>query len=308
MKTEHKRNGIGAGAIVAAVVVVILIAGAGYFIFAPGSTATTTSSTSLTTTTSTTSPTTSTTTTSSTTTSSTASGGQTMTVDLPSGVGSNQALNFSPASLTVAPGTTIDFVSQDTATHDIDFTSVPSGSTVAQGTTSPNLKNGNSYSVTLTTPGTYTYVCDYHTWMKGTIVVGGSGTTTGSTSTTSTTSTSSTTTSSTNSTATSTSSGGSKTVVTMPAGVGADMTANFAPASITVVVGVNNTIVWTNDDTAVHNVDFQSGPSGATLTTSVNVRNGQSTPAITLTIPGTYTYVCDYHTWMKGTIIVVAAA
>jgi plastocyanin len=311
MKTEHKRNGIGAGAVVAAVVVVILIAGAGYFIFAPGSSSSTTTSTSLTTTTSTTpttsTTTTSTTTTSSTTTSTTASGAQTVTVDLPSGVGSNQQLNFSPASLTVAVGTTIDFVSQDTATHDIDFTSVPTGSTVAQGTTSPNLKNGNSYTVTLTTPGTYTYVCDYHNWMKGTIVVGGSGTTT----TTSSTSTTSTTTSSsaTSTTTKSTSSGSSTTVVTMPAGVGADMTATFSPATITVVVGVNNTIVWTNDDTAVHNVDFQTGPSGATLpSTSVNVRNGQSTPAITLTVPGTYTYVCDYHNWMKATIVVVAAA
>ena len=98
-------------------------------------------------------------------------------------------------------------------------------------------------------------------------------------------------------------------MVTMPSGVGDNMQLNFAPVSITVVVGVNNTIVWTNDDTAIHNVDFQSGPTGATLPpTSVNVSHGQSTPAITLTVPGTYTYVCDYHAWMKGTITVVAAA
>jgi plastocyanin len=101
------------------------------------------------------------------------SGPASPTVNLPSGVGANQQLNFSPATLSVTSGTTITFVNQDTATHNIDFTSVPSGSTVAQGTTSPNLKNGNMYTVTLTTPGTYTYVCDYHNWMKGTITVTG---------------------------------------------------------------------------------------------------------------------------------------
>ncbi len=91
---------------------------------------------------------------------------------IPSGAGNGA--NFSPSSLTVAPGTTITFTNDDTGvTHNIDFTSVPGGSTVAPGTTSPNLKGGNSYSITLTTPGTYTYVCDYHNWMKGTITVTG---------------------------------------------------------------------------------------------------------------------------------------
>jgi cytochrome c oxidase subunit II len=99
--------------------------------------------------------------------------GQTDTVNLPSGVGENNQLNFSPSTLMVTSGTTITFVNQDTAVHNIDFMSVPSGSTVAQGTTSPNLKNGNTYTVTLSTPGTYTYVCDYHNWMKGTITVTG---------------------------------------------------------------------------------------------------------------------------------------
>jgi cytochrome c oxidase subunit II len=107
-------------------------------------------------------------------TASVSSNGVTDTVILPSGIGDNQQLNFSPPTLTVAAGTTITFSDQDaSAVHNIDFTSVPSGSTVTQGTTSPNLKNTNSYTVTLTTPGTYTYVCDYHNWMKGTITVTG---------------------------------------------------------------------------------------------------------------------------------------
>jgi cytochrome c oxidase subunit 2 len=97
--------------------------------------------------------------------------GPTQTITIPSGAGSGA--NFTPASITVASGTTITFVDQDTPTHDVDFTNVPAGSTVAAGTSSPNLKDGSTYTITLTTPGTYTYVCDYHQWMKGTITVTG---------------------------------------------------------------------------------------------------------------------------------------
>ena len=97
----------------------------------------------------------------------------------------------------------------------------------------------------------------------------------------------------------------------MPNGVGTNQLLTFSPATVTVVIGINNTIVWTNQDTAVHNVDFQSAPSGFTIPASwsplPNLKNGQSTNPITLTVPGTYTYVCDYHNWMKGTIIVKAA-
>ncbi|MDA4134942.1 MAG: plastocyanin/azurin family copper-binding protein [Thaumarchaeota archaeon] len=93
------------------------------------------------------------------------------TVYLPAGIGSNQQLNFSPVTLTVAPGTTITFVDQDSAVHDIDFMTGPAGATLPS--TSPNLKQGDTFSVTLTVPGTYTYICDYHAWMKASITVTG---------------------------------------------------------------------------------------------------------------------------------------
>ena len=95
--------------------------------------------------------------------------GTTITIPLGAGNGAN----FSPTSLTVASGTTITFVSQDTATHNIRFTVIPAGATIPGGTPSTNLKQGNTYTVTLTTPGTYTFICDYHTWMKGTVTVTG---------------------------------------------------------------------------------------------------------------------------------------
>jgi plastocyanin len=34
------------------------------------------------------------------------------------------------------------------------------------------MQDGNTFTVTMTTPGTYTYECQYHSaWMKGTITV-----------------------------------------------------------------------------------------------------------------------------------------
>jgi len=76
----------------------------------------------------------------------------------------------------------------------------------------------------------------------------------------------------------------------------------FVPNMITVVIGVNNTVVWTNDDTmfggVIHTVtatdkSFNSG----------NINAGDSFKW-TFTTPGTYTYYCVYHAWMKGTVIV----
>jgi cytochrome c oxidase subunit 2 len=99
--------------------------------------------------------------------------GPTVTVNLPQGAGGAQELNFSPASVSVASGTTIMFVDQDsTATHNVAFTSVPSGATTPA--VSPNLSKGSVFEVTLTTAGTYKYECQYHSgWMQGTIVVTG---------------------------------------------------------------------------------------------------------------------------------------
>ena len=96
------------------------------------------------------------------------------TVYLPLGAGGPQQLNFSPATLTVAAGTTITFVDQDTyAPHDVYFTSVPAGASVPTNP-SPVLTNGDTFTVTLTTPGTYHYECQFHPlWMQATIVVTG---------------------------------------------------------------------------------------------------------------------------------------
>jgi plastocyanin len=72
----------------------------------------------------------------------------------------------------------------------------------------------------------------------------------------------------------------------------------FTPPTVTVVIGVNNTVVWTNDDSVPHTVTADDGSFS-----SGNLNPGDSY-SFTFTTPGTYTYHCSYHSWMKGTVVV----
>ncbi|HUK74765.1 MAG TPA: multicopper oxidase domain-containing protein [Nitrososphaerales archaeon] len=82
----------------------------------------------------------------------------------------------------------------------------------------------------------------------------------------------------------------------------------YSPAAITVVIGVNNTVEWINNDVAPHTVTSASIPAGATKFDSgyMNIE-GSGTFTYTFTVPGTYQYGCSYHPWMHGTVIVKAA-
>ena len=70
---------------------------------------------------------------------------------------------YSPMMLSVKLGQTIDIVNLDTATHTItsDDGSFDSG----------NLTQGQHYRFTPKKAGTYTYICDIHQYMTGTITV-----------------------------------------------------------------------------------------------------------------------------------------
>jgi plastocyanin len=108
-------------------------------------------------------------------------------------------------------------------------------------------------------------------------------------------------------TAASTSAGPGSTVsVSIPSG--AANPANppgYAPDTITVVLGVNASVTWTNADTAPHTVSSSSVPSGASPFDSGNMSPG-ATYSYTFTVPGTYQYKCNYHSWMTGTVTVVS--
>jgi plastocyanin len=76
----------------------------------------------------------------------------------------------------------------------------------------------------------------------------------------------------------------------------------FAPNPLAVHVG--DTITWTNEDPAPHDITSLSGP---TRIGSPKVSKGQSF-TWTATTPGTYRYYCSIHPDMKAALTVTAAA
>jgi plastocyanin len=85
-------------------------------------------------------------------------------------------------------------------------------------------------------------------------------------------------------------------VVLVPAGTaGNGSTPGYSPTPLTVAVGT--TVTWGNNDGAQH-----------TATSDSNLWNVSLAPGATgsfkFDTPGTYTYHCAIHSFMKGTIIV----
>jgi len=71
---------------------------------------------------------------------------------------------FSPTTLTVKVGTTVTWTNADLASHTVTS---DSGSELSSG----NIGNGQSYSHTFNTVGTFHYHCSIHTSMTATVVV-----------------------------------------------------------------------------------------------------------------------------------------
>jgi hypothetical protein len=78
------------------------------------------------------------------------------------------------------------------------------------------------------------------------------------------------------------------------------------PFNFTVVIGVNNTIEWINDDTWEHTVIALTVPQGTQLFDSGFIGQGQ-TFTQTLAVPGVYKYDCAWHPWLAGVITVKPA-
>jgi plastocyanin len=96
-----------------------------------------------------------------------ACGGSSSGSAAPSG-GNNVAIKgfaFSPSTLTVKVGAKVTFTQEDSGVmHTATSTN---GKTI----NSPKMKQGQSYTVTFTKAGTYSYICTIHPFMKGTITV-----------------------------------------------------------------------------------------------------------------------------------------
>jgi LPXTG-motif cell wall-anchored protein len=74
---------------------------------------------------------------------------------------------------------------------------------------------------------------------------------------------------------------------------------HFAPAATTIHAG--DTITWSNQGPSSHTATAKDGSFDTGI-----LKKGQSA-SHTFTQPGTYTYVCQIHPFMHGTIVVLAA-
>jgi plastocyanin len=77
-------------------------------------------------------------------------------------------IQFSPKTVTVKKGTTVEWTNNDSVNHDVTKMTGP-GPNFSSG--SGNLGAGDTYKVTFKTAGTIKYQCTIHPGMTGTIVV-----------------------------------------------------------------------------------------------------------------------------------------
>jgi plastocyanin len=77
---------------------------------------------------------------------------------------------YHAATLTVAPGTTVRFVNDDGEAHTVTASD--------KSFDSAGLDTSDAWTHTFTKPGTYTYFCALHPYMKGSVVVRATGGTT----------------------------------------------------------------------------------------------------------------------------------
>ena len=73
---------------------------------------------------------------------------------------------------------------------------------------------------------------------------------------------------------------------------------NFAFAPPTVTVAAGTTVTWTNEDSTAHTATASNGRFD-----TGTIDPGQ-TKSFTFRKPGTYQYICSFHAFMHGTIVV----
>jgi plastocyanin len=108
----------------------------------------------------------------------------------------------------------------------------------------------------------------------------------------------------------STAAAGAQVKIIIPSGVNLNHALDFQPSTLTLVIGVNNTVSWVNQDSTDHTATFTVVPSGVTASSisAGDIPPGTSFGPVTFTVAGTYQYHCQFHPgWMRGTIIVKSA-
>jgi plastocyanin len=95
------------------------------------------------------------------------------------------------------------------------------------------------------------------------------------------------------------------TLIVIPKGIARNQSENYVPANVKVVMGVNNSVTWINQDNlSQHTVVTTVVPSGGSQVDLILGTN--ETYTVKFTVPGVYHYYCMWHPdWMKGTITVL---
>jgi len=177
---------------------------------------------------------------------------------------------FRPGVVTIAKGGTVTWFNDTSDDH------TASG---AGGINSGRMHRDQRYSHTFSKPGTYDFVCAFHSAMKGTVrVADASG-----------------------HVPPPPDNGGGKQPPPSNGGkkVAVSINSNFSPRNITIPEG--SVVTWTNNDGAPHTA------TGAGGINSGNLNGGQSYSK-TFNTPGTFAYHCSYHSFMTGTIKVTNAS
>lgn len=220
---------------------------------------------------------------------------------------------FNPAFIVVNQGDTIrlTFIDNDTVAHDfvigppyniIVNATVPglindlTGQTFTRNAThnSPGVvvkgTPGNvsaTYTFTASYAGIYEFVCTYHAavGMIGYLVVLPNKAFIQTTTTVT----------------TQTPPSGSEVQVSIANGASIPPNVGYTPQNITLVLGVNNTVVWTNNDVSSHTVTANDGIFDS------GIMNPGDTFSYTFAKAGVYEYHCTIHPWMIGFVTVKAA-
>lgn len=180
--------------------------------------------------------------------------------------------SFSPATVTVTPGTTVVWTNQGARSHTV--TGVGPGS----GT----LRPGGSYAYRFDAVGSFSYSCDFHSEMTGRVVVAVAG---GPTPTA----------------APTVAPSPTPTAAPLPAGAtSVTVTDNaFTPPTLAIATGA--TVTWVNTGRTPHTVTAADGSFDATI------RAGETFSHL-FDRPGTYEYRCTFHDGMAGQIVVTGSA
>ena len=166
---------------------------------------------------------------------------------------------YIPGTITIQPGEAVTWVNDDDKPH----------TATGGGWDTGTLEPGQSAKVDFAEVGTFTYACQFHPVMTGSVVVGGAVATPAAS------------------------------PAATPAVAGGQVRIfNLAYEPATLEVAVGTTVTWTNDDGVPHTATSADGAF------DTNTIAAGTTGEVTFDTAGTFDYVCAFHPGMVGTIVV----